>query len=144
LKQIGASERSLVDGVLRQVNDLPTHTSSHTVTVRSGWPINRLPPGFGFFHIFSFLGGPAPKMVAHLSGIVTTHSQGYFTLVMSTYKKCYMGFCTPRRTIMDSKKMVAHRQRVPLAGPSSANEHSLPRNSKRCLINIDRGKWARV
>jgi hypothetical protein len=38
------------------------------------------------------------------SGIVKTHIHVYYTFVTYTYKKCYMGFCTPRRTIMDSKK----------------------------------------
>ena len=28
----------------------------------------------------------------------------YCTWVMYTFTRCYMGFCTPRRTIMDSKK----------------------------------------
>ncbi len=32
----------------------------------------------------------------------------YYTLVMYTYTKCYMRFCTPRRTIMDSKKKTVY------------------------------------
>ncbi len=37
-------------------------------------------------------------------GIVNTHNHVYYTLAMYTYMKCYMGFCTPRRTKMDFKK----------------------------------------
>ncbi len=36
--------------------------------------------------------------------IVNTHDHIYYTLAMYIYMKCYMGFCTPRRTKMDSKK----------------------------------------
>ncbi len=38
------------------------------------------------------------------SGIVNSHIHVYYTVVMYTYKKCYVGFCTPRCTVMDSKK----------------------------------------
>ena len=39
------------------------------------------------------------------SGIVNSHIHVYYTVVMYTYKKCYVGFCTPRRTVMDLKKI---------------------------------------
>ena len=38
------------------------------------------------------------------SGIVKSHIHVYYIVVMYTYKKCYVGFCTPRCTVMDSKK----------------------------------------
>jgi len=40
--------------------------------------------------------------------MVKTHDPVYYTSGMYIFTKCYMGFFTPRRTLMDSKKNFVH------------------------------------
>jgi hypothetical protein len=43
--------------------------------------------------------------------------QYYSTMIMFTYKKWYMGFCTLRRTIMDPKKIkIKNKNQPPITG----------------------------